>query len=183
MKNTGQIVRSKKTGKSRYTPISNDVIQSTILTPYEKIVLIYMLSLPEDWIIYKTQIQGKVGLSRKLFNDAWKGLVDKGYIHSKQLRREGSNLMGGYIHKVFEEPVLSFNEDTDTEITTPEHTVFGNPEAGALQSNNVQSNNKQSNNIKSNNTSTSTRSSEILDLYSSEAQKLAEIELQRLFSK
>jgi hypothetical protein len=180
---TGQIFRSKKTGKSRYTPISNDVIQSTTLTPYEKIILIYMLSLPEDWVIYKTQIQGKVGLSRKVFGDGWKGLVDKGYIHSKQIKREGSNLMGGYIHKIFEEPVLSFNEDTDTEHSTTELTAYGVPEAGTLQSNNIQSNKIQSNKIENNNTSTSTRSSIDFFNLNSDLQREIEKELDRLLTK
>lgn len=183
---TGQIFRSKKTGKSRYTPISNDLIQSSILTPYEKITLIYMLSLPEDWVIYKTQIQSKVGLSRKFFNDSWKGLVEKGYIHSQQIKREGTNLMGGYIHKIFEEPVKSFYEDTDTELSTTGLTAYGHPEAGALQSNKEQSNKIQSNNLENNNntnTSTSTRSSEDLMSDNMRLAQLLDLEINKVLTK
>ena len=43
MENTGQIIRSKKTGKSRYTPISNEILQSSILTPEEKSILVHLL--------------------------------------------------------------------------------------------------------------------------------------------
>jgi hypothetical protein len=193
MKNSGQIIRSKKTGKSRYTPISNEIIQSETLTPYEKIILIYMLSLPEDWIIYKTQIQGKLRLSRKVFNDNWKGLVEKGYIHSQQLKREGSNLMGGYIHKIFEEPVDSFNEDNEignptSELSNTGLSDYGKSEAGILQSNKEQSNKIQNNNIennnkKNNNTSNNTSSSEISESDRQKASELADSVFNKLQNK
>ena len=41
MKNTGHIVRSRKTAKDRYTMILNDIVQSRELTPEEKTILIY----------------------------------------------------------------------------------------------------------------------------------------------
>jgi hypothetical protein len=107
MENIGQIVRSKKTGKSRYTPINNDILQSSQLTCEEKTILIYLLSLPEDWVVYKTVIWQKMNIGRNRFNAHWKGLVDKGYIVSVRVIDAETNLVRGWNHIVYEEPVLT----------------------------------------------------------------------------
>jgi hypothetical protein len=107
MENIGQIVRSKKTGKSRYTPINNDILQSSQMTCEEKTILIYLLSLPEDWVVYKTVIWQKMNIGRNRFNTHWKGLVDKGYIVSVRVIDMETNLVRGWNHIVYEEPVLT----------------------------------------------------------------------------
>ena len=86
MKNTGQIIRSNKTGKERYTPISNEILQSSILTPEQKSILVHLLSLPSDWIVYKTEIWKSMNIGRDKFNNSWKGLVELGYIYSEKRR-------------------------------------------------------------------------------------------------
>lgn len=119
MENIGQIVRSKKTGKSRYTPINNDILQSSQLTCEEKTILIYLLSLPEDWVVYKTVIWQKMNIGRNRFNSHWKGLVEKGYIVSVRVIDTKSNLIKGWNHIVYEEPVLSeqrINQSSDLPI-------------------------------------------------------------------
>ena len=107
MENIGQIVRSKKTGKSRYTPINNEILQSSQLTCEEKTILIYLLSLPEDWVVYKTVIWQKMNIGRNRFNTHWKGLVEKGYIVSVRVIDTETNLVRGWNHIVYEEPVLT----------------------------------------------------------------------------
>jgi hypothetical protein len=107
MQNTGQILRSKKTGKSRYTPISNEILQNSELTPEEKSILVHLLSLPEDWVVYKGIIWRHMNMGRDRFNKNWKGLVDKGYIVSIRVIDTETNLIKGWNHIVYEEPVLS----------------------------------------------------------------------------
>lgn len=107
MENTGQIVRSKKTGKSRYTPISNEILQSQTLTPEEKSILVHLLSLPEDWVVYKTVIWQHINIGRNRFNSSWKTLVEKGYIVSIRVIDTNTNLVKGWNHIVYEEPVLT----------------------------------------------------------------------------
>lgn len=144
MQNTGQILRSKKTAKSRFTPISNEILQSKILTPEEKSILVHLLSLPEDWVVYKGLIWKDMNIGRDRFNKNWKGLVEKGYIISIKLIDTNTNLITGYNHIVYEEPVLSEvrdNQESDL-------LKFSKPE---IQSTNkvitIQTNNKQNNNI------------------------------------
>lgn len=179
MKNTGQIVRSKKNGKSRYTPISNDILQSKILTPEQKSILVHLLSLPEDWVVYKTEIWKDMNIGRDRFNKAWIGLVKLGYIVSVKMIDTNSNLIKGYNHIVYEEPIMDL-----LKLGLPENQVprtSGSKQSNYSQSNNLQSNNLESNNIL--NTRTSMEIVEEIDMFSAEAQRLAEEELKRLFNK
>ena len=126
MQNTGQILRSKKTGKSRYTPISNEILQSSELTPEEKSILVHLLSLPEDWVVYKGIIWRQMNMGRDRFNKNWKGLVDKGYIVSIRVIDTETNLIKGWNHIVYEEPVLSeiteLPNDQDSDLLNFSHS-------------------------------------------------------------
>ena len=126
MQNTGQILRSKKTGKSRYTPISNEILQSSELTPEEKSILVHLLSLPEDWVVYKGIIWRHMNMGRDRFNKNWKGLVDKGYIISIRVIDTETNLIKGWNHIVYEEPVLSeiteLPNDQDSDLLNFSHS-------------------------------------------------------------
>jgi hypothetical protein len=116
MQNTGQILRSRKNGKSKYTAINNDILQSKTLTAQEKSILVHLLSLPEDWIVYKGLIWKDMNMGREQFNKHWKGLIDKGYIISIRMIDKDSNLVVGWNHVVYEEPVISddrTNQDSD----------------------------------------------------------------------
>ena len=106
MKNTGQILRSRKNGKSKYTAINNDILQSATLTAQEKSILVHLLSLPEDWIVYKGLIWKSMNMGREQFNKHWKGLIEKGYIVSIRMIDKDTNLVVGWNHVVYEEPVL-----------------------------------------------------------------------------
>jgi hypothetical protein len=164
MENNGQIVRSKKNGKSRYTAISNEILQSKILEPEEKSILVHLLSLPEDWVVYKTQIWKDMNIGRDRFNKHWVGLVNKGYIVSIQIVKSNGQI-DGYNHIVYENPVLPGSEDTNnqpiknkknnliTENQVTEIQYTGNQVTGSQGVNKVitkQSNNKQSNKLQSN---------------------------------
>lgn len=139
MENTGQILRSRKTGKSKYTPITNEILQSETLTPEEKSILVHLLSLPENWVVYKCEIWRKMNMGRERFNKNWKGLVEKGYIVSIRLIDRDTNLIKGWNHIVYEEPVLSENR-IDQSSESPE---FGKSEDwGVNKEINIESNNK-----------------------------------------
>ena len=117
MENLGQIIRSKKTGKSRYTPVNNEILQSLTLTAEEKSILVHLLSLPEDWVVYKMAFGKSLNMGRHRFNNAWKGLQQKGYIVSVQMIDTNTNLMRGWNHMVHEEPVLNESRiDQSTEL-------------------------------------------------------------------
>lgn len=148
MQNTGQILRSKKTAKSKYTPITNDILQSDILTPEEKSILVHLLSLPEDWVVYKGEIWRKMNMGRDRFNKHWKTLVEKGYIVSVRLIDTKTNLIVGWNHIVYEEPVLEKIESTELPTDGESESLnFSKSESQSVYKGiTEQSNNKQSNN-------------------------------------
>lgn len=141
MKNTGQIIRSRKNGKSKYTPINNNILQSKTLTPEQKSILVHLLSLPEDWIVYKTEIWKEMNIGRDRFNRSWTGLVELGYIVSVKMIDSDSNLIKGWNHIVYEEPVSDLPSIGLTEIQTDRDSVH--KQSTDEQSNNLQSNDKR----------------------------------------
>jgi hypothetical protein len=120
-----------------------------------------------------------MNIGRDRFNKSWTNLVKLGYIVSVKMIDVNSNLIKGYNHVVYEEPVLDL-----LNLGLPENQATRNSEC--IQSNKEQSNNIQINNIKNNILDTSSRTSienfEI-DMFSKEAQKMAELELDRLLKK
>ena len=147
MKNSGRIIRSNKTGKSRYTPISNEILQSKVLTPEQKSILVHLLSLPENWIVYKTEIWKDMNIGRDRFDKHWRVLVGLGYIVSIKVIDENTNLIRGYNHIVYEEPIISGL------LTTGFTETQGSRNSGCIQSNKLQSNNLENNKEENNNTS------------------------------
>ncbi len=78
---------------------------------YEEISLVG-ISLPQ-------KIWQKMNIGRNRFNSHWKGLVEKGYIVSVRVIDTKSNLIKGWNHIVYEEPVLSeqrINQSSDLPI-------------------------------------------------------------------
>lgn len=104
MKNTSKIVRKKHNKDSHYTCISNDILQSKTLSTDEKSVLVHFLSLPETWVINKTTNWRIMNIGRERFYKAWDALEKAGYIVSTKLRGK-NNLIVGYHHVVYEEPL------------------------------------------------------------------------------
>lgn len=106
MKNTSEIVRSKKNKLSHYTCISNEILQSKTLSTDEKSVLVHILSLPETWVINKTTFWKQMNIGRERFYNAWSGLEKQGHIASKKIIGD-RNLIVGYHHAIYEEPLKS----------------------------------------------------------------------------
>ena len=142
MKNTGQIIRTNVSA-GRFTPISNEILQSSILKPEEKSVLVHLLSLPTDWRIYKTEIWKSMNMGRDRFNKAWAGLERLGYIVTTKLTGDKTNLRQGYNYVVSDMPV---NQSSDLlDFSKPEIQSTRNP-VSIQSNNNEQTNNEQNNN-------------------------------------
>lgn len=150
MKNKTTFFREKV--KTNYTCISNKIIQSTKLKSEEKDILIYLLSLPDDWIIYKTQIQSRYRetLSIHKFDNAWRGLRDKGYvIGTKEKGTDGK--FNSWRYEVREKPKTDILDSEMSVIREVENST--SPNEYDKQSTIRQNTNKQ--NTKLENTDTS----------------------------
>jgi hypothetical protein len=150
MNNKTTFIREKVT--TNYTCVSNKIIQSTKLKSEEKDVLIYLLSLPDDWIIYKLQIQIRYreSLSKHKFDNAWNGLKDKGYVIGT--KEKGTNgKFNSWRYEVREKPKTEILDSEMSVIREVENST--SPKEYYKQSTNRQSTNKQ--NTKLENTDTS----------------------------
>jgi len=78
--NTTKIVRSVNTSKNNFTPISNELIQNTKLTLEARALVMFIISLPDSWVIYKEQVQRALNMNKTKFNRVWKECVIAGYI-------------------------------------------------------------------------------------------------------
>jgi hypothetical protein len=78
--NTTKIIRSVNTSKHNFTPISNELIQNNKLTLEARALVMFIISLPESWIIYKCQVQKALNMNKTKFNRVWKECVIAGYI-------------------------------------------------------------------------------------------------------
>lgn len=107
--NTGQIVRARS--EINFTQIKNDILRSKSLTIEERGLLVYLLSLPLDWAIYKSKLHENIPDSKGTIDRVFKSLQDKGYIISVRVIDAKTKVFKGWNHIVYENPTL---EDSDT---------------------------------------------------------------------
>lgn len=87
--NTTKIIRSRNSSKYNFTPLSNNLLQNPKVSLEVKGLISFILSLPEDWIIYKSQIQRALEMGDTKFDRIWKEAVDAGFIKVTKSREQG----------------------------------------------------------------------------------------------
>lgn len=110
--NTGQIVKAKS--ERDFTMLSNKLLQDCTLTIEEKGLLVYLLSLPSDWVLYKKNLPEKTGESKGTIDRVFKQLQEKGYIISVKVIDVETKLFKGWNHVVYEIPTLSETDIRET---------------------------------------------------------------------
>jgi len=106
------IVKSKHA--SNYTVIPNDLFKSGM--SLEAIgMLVYLLSLPHDWVVYKTTLHEKFGLGKEKTHRIFKELQQFGYVISVQKFAENGRFE--YQHVVYDKP---FNNENLTDTANTE---------------------------------------------------------------
>jgi hypothetical protein len=103
--NTGQIVRAKS--EKAFTMLSNKLLQDCSITIEEKGLLVYLLSLPTDWVLYKKSLPEKTNESKGAIDRVFKQLQEKGYILSVKVIDPQTKVFKGWNHIVYEEPTLT----------------------------------------------------------------------------
>jgi hypothetical protein len=132
LQNTGLIVKSKL--EVPFAQIPNKVLRDPSLSLKAKGLLSILLSLPNDWSIYKTQLPSFSKDGRDATIAAFDELVKAGYIVG--IRRHNSKgQFAGYDYVVYNESVTPFPENPKTDNPNTE-----NP---SLQIQTVQTNNKE----------------------------------------
>lgn len=119
MNNTGQIVRAKVLRD--FTVVPNAIAQNKNLSLEEKGLMAYLLSLPSDWVLFKSSLHKVMNEKEGKVDKAFKALQSKGYILStKQVGSDGRFL--GWNHIVYETAISPANTDVPP---TPTFTDVG----------------------------------------------------------
>jgi hypothetical protein len=143
MGNSTTFLRVEKT--KNYTVILNSLITSTSLTSDEKSLLFHILSLPDDWVIYKDYFKKYYSgcISDKKIDNAWKGLETKGYLKKDRVKRQDGKFSSWH-YVVREVPFTDISKSDMSENQTIGNTT--SQEKGDIQSTNKPNTNLQSTN-------------------------------------
>jgi hypothetical protein len=155
MANKTRIIRSVESTPNNFTALSNKLLQNNNLSLDTRGLLCYLISLPQDWIIYKENIQKQLGFGRKKMDRIWAEAKSFGYLKSEKFRE--SNGTWNYIYTITDVPLSTVPLSNDG-LTNDGLTNGG--KGYTIQSNKLQSNNLQNKELKkalnssSNNTAT-----------------------------
>jgi predicted GNAT superfamily acetyltransferase len=116
--NRGLIVKSKL--NKDFAIIPNKLLRDTNLSLKAKGLICILLSLPDDWAVYKGQLQQFSSDGRDATINSFNELLDKGYITGVQ-RINSRGQFDGWDYVVYSESVLS-----DTENPIPENPISDN---------------------------------------------------------
>jgi uncharacterized phage protein (TIGR02220 family) len=113
MANSGQII--KVSCSKGFTVIPNAVAQSKELTLGEKGLLLYLNSLPETFVIYKSNLHELLGEREGTVDTIFKSLREKGYIQSEKKQNEKGEF-AGWQHRFSLDPSDLLPKPTLTDI-------------------------------------------------------------------
>lgn len=122
---------------SNYTVLPNEVFKSKLSIDAIGL-LAYFLSLPSDWVIYKTTLHEQLNISREKLSKMFNELKDAGYLISVE-KREGGKI--SYEHIVYDKP---YNGEP---LTEKPYTVKPSTEKPLTENLPLLNTNKQSTNI------------------------------------
>lgn len=121
------------------------------LSARAKGVLLYLLSRPNDWQIYTSEVQKHMKDGVKSVNSAVNELINVGYI-KRTLKRSDKGTFKGYEYLVYETPTeMPFTENGQTENGLAENGQTENRQGHTTKNN--RTNNELTNNNKTNNDS------------------------------
>lgn len=131
--------------KTNYVVMNKEALANPKLSWKAKGLLVYLLSLPDDWQIYVEELQSHSKDGRDSTISAMKELMEARYIHRAQQRSEHGKF-GKYQYVVYEYPQSTENTGIPPKPENPE-TVNPNTDKPNTENPQLLSNNKLSNNI------------------------------------
>jgi len=118
MNNGNEPVRRSKRTKN-FTIVGNDVIQDNRITIEARGILIFILSLPEDWVVRKKDLQNRLKVSRRTIDRCFDEMKRFGYMYETDLiKKDGKFDSKGYIvydYSLLTPPPLMYSTDAHSE--------------------------------------------------------------------
>lgn len=144
MENGTQFIREKK--ERDFTVINNTVLKDARLSWKAKGLFCYLLSLPEDWIIYQSELLNHATDGRESLRNAIQELEQLGYLQIEKKRDDKGHFTT--IYRVIENPNETDRYRKPDAENPIQETRCGKPDAEnpTLLNTNIPNTNKQSTN-------------------------------------
>lgn len=98
--NTGQIIKSKL--KNDFTQIPNTILRSEELTLEEKGMMCFLLSLPDNWVLYRKNLYNHLNDKPGTIDRVFRSLQKHGYILSVKVIDPNTHTFIGWNHIVYD---------------------------------------------------------------------------------
>jgi len=99
------IHRTPKGAENPFTMADNQYITDPNLTAKAKGILLYMLSRPDDWTFYMSEIKQHFSDGESAIRSGIKELIEAGYIERSMIQNEQGRFEG-YCYDIFERPQI-----------------------------------------------------------------------------
>lgn len=103
-----QIFRRSKT--NNYSIIHNEILRRSDISWKAKGIMCYVLSLPDDWVIYLEELIEHATDKKASFRSGWNELIEKGYVSRFPIRNEAGKIV---------EWRTEIRENVDTKASSP----------------------------------------------------------------
>jgi len=114
--------RSPHDRKNPYVMISREMAQDKSISPKARGVLLYLLSLPDDWKIYHSQLQEGLGVGEDYLNSAMEELLQNGY--AERTREKVKGMFQPYNYTIFEFKKCLPDRENRTGCSGPENPAI-----------------------------------------------------------
>lgn len=104
--------------KKNYTVVPNEILKAKDLTWKAKGLMCYLLSMSDEWDVYKKDLANRSLDGYESMLSAWKELEALGYIQT--IRIKNQNLFNGYEYIINDSRVQGFTEPGITEPENPD---------------------------------------------------------------
>lgn len=102
-----------------FTIVGNGLIRDSRMSIEARGILIYLISLPTDWVIRKTDLQKKLNISRRAVDSCFEEIKKAGYmVEADLVKKDGRFDSKGYIvynHSLLDEPPAMYVTDAHGE--------------------------------------------------------------------
>lgn len=123
-----------------YQIIPKDLCKDKRLTPFARLVLIYLLSNSDEWVVRMEYAAFEVGVNVKTFTGAIRELCNVGFISREWIRKENGHF-SHYAYEISHEPIFENEfwappkkrDRNKKEMSTNDHECMSNTSALSLE--------------------------------------------------
>lgn len=111
----GRITRSKRRRSGGFTTIANELLQDETVSYKARGILSYLISLPDDWVVYQKELEKRSPDGRTSVESGLKELIEAGYMRRTRRREQGK--FAAYDYEFSEEKLF---DDEIEEVEQPQ---------------------------------------------------------------